>query len=470
MTVRTRFAPSPTGFLHVGGARTALFAWLYARYHGGQFILRIEDTDRERSTRASVDAILSSLDWLGLDYDEGPFYQSQHMDRYWEQIQHLLDQDLAYRCYCTREELDAMREEQRARGDKPRYDGRCRERTSPREGVEPVIRFKNPRQGEVAFEDMIRGLMTFSNQELDDLIIARPDGTPTYNFTVVVDDLDMAITHVIRGDDHINNTPRQINILNALGGTLPRYAHVPMILGPDGQRLSKRHGAVGVTQFHDDGYVPGALLNYLVRLGWSHGDQEIFSRDEMIGLFDVVDVNRAAAAFDMEKLQWLNQHYIKESAAESLADDLARQLRALGADCTNGPQLDKVIVAQQERAKTMREMAENSVYFYQEFDDFEEKAAKKNLKPDTETPLRHLRQRLEDLADWSAEPIHEAVVQTAEEADLKLGNVAQPLRVAVSGRGFSPPIDITLELVGRSRTLGRIDRALDYISGLRPSS
>lgn len=470
MTVRTRFAPSPTGFLHVGGARTALFAWLYARRHGGQFILRIEDTDRERSTQTSVDAILNGLDWLGLDYDEGPFYQTNHMDRYREQIQGLLDRDLAYHCYCTRDELDAMREEQRVRGDKPRYDGRCRKRTSPREGVDPVIRFRNPLEGEVAFEDMIRGHMVFANQELDDLIIARPDRTPTYNFTVVVDDLDMAITHVIRGDDHINNTPRQINILNALGGTLPRYAHVPMILGTDGQRLSKRHGAVGIMQFHEDGYVPAALLNYLVRLGWSHGDQEIFSREEMVALFDVVDVNRAAAAFDMEKLRWLNQHYIKESAAESLASELALQLRTLGADCADGPPLSQVVVAQQERAKTMREMAENSVYFYRDFEEFEEKAARKNLKRDAQAPLRDLRQRFEVLAEWSAAPIHEAVVQTAEEAGLKLGKVAQPLRVAVCGRGFSPPIDITLELLGRNRTLTRIDRALDYINDVSASS
>ena len=470
MTVRTRFAPSPTGYLHVGGARTALFAWLYARRYAGQFILRIEDTDRERSTQESVDAILNGLQWLDLDYDEGPFFQTQRMNQYARQIQQLLDRDLAYHCYCSREELDAMREEQRARGDKPRYDRRCRHRRTPREGVEPVVRFKNPLEGEVVFEDMIRGHMVFANQELDDLIIARPDGTPTYNFTVVVDDLDMAITHVIRGDDHINNTPRQINILKALGGELPCYAHVPMILGTDGQRLSKRHGVVGVMQFRDDGYMPDALLNYLVRLGWSHGDQEIFSREEMVNLFDVVDVNRAAAAFDTEKLQWLNQHYIKESAAATLADELGVHLRSLGADHANGPPLSKVVRAQQERAKTLREMAENSVYFYQEFDGFEEKAAKKNLKPEAAAALRTLRQRFESLGDWLAEPIHEVVVETAQEIDLKLGKVAQPLRVAVCGRGFSPPIDVTLELIGRERTLARIDRALDYISRASPSS
>ena len=470
MTVRTRFAPSPTGYLHVGGARTALFAWLYARRHDGRFILRIEDTDRERSTQTSVDAILDGLDWLGLDFDEGPFYQTRRLVRYREQISTLLDRNLAYHCYCSREELDTMREEQRARGDKPRYDGRCRNRDAPREGVDPVVRFKNPLDGEVVFEDLIRGHMVFANQELDDLIIARPDGTPTYNFTVVVDDLDMAITDVIRGDDHINNTPRQINILKALEGELPRYAHVPMILGTDGQRLSKRHGAVGVTQFRDDGYVPHALLNYLVRLGWSHGDQEIFSREEMISLFDVADVNRAAAAFDMEKLQWLNQHYIKDSSADLLAELLAPQLELLGTDCTNGPALSEVVIAQQERAKTLREMAENSIYFYQDFEHFEEKAARKNLKTEAHAPLLNLRQRFESLADWRAESIHEAVIQAAEEAELKLGKVAQPLRVAVCGRGFSPPIDITLELVGRERTLTRIDRALDYISARGASS
>ena len=469
MTVRTRFAPSPTGYLHVGGARTALFAWVYARRFGGQFMLRIEDTDRERSTEASVNAILEGLEWLGLDYDEGPIYQTQRMAQYENQIETLLKGGLAYRCYCSREELDAMREEQRARGEKPRYDGRCRHRKGPKPDVKPVVRFRNPLQGEVVFDDLIRGPMTFENRELDDLVIARANGTPTYNFTVVVDDLEMAITHVIRGDDHINNTPRQINILKALGGELPRYAHVPMILGAGGERLSKRHGAVGVMQFREEGYLPDALLNYLVRLGWSHGDQEIFSRVDMISLFDVVDVNRAAAAFDREKLQWLNQHYIKEGAPSMLAGELALQLASLGVDCTDGPRLSDVVIAQQQRAKTLREMAENSVYFYQDFDTFDEKAAKKNLKREAQAPLRSLRQRLEALSDWRAEPIHEVLVQTAQSVDLKLGKVAQPLRVAVSGRGFSPPIDVTLVLVGRERVLTRIDRALAYIEDARES-
>ena len=471
MSVRTRFAPSPTGFLHVGGARTALFCYLYARRHGGQFILRIEDTDRERSTQASVDAILDSMAWLGLECDEGPFYQTERMDRYRVYIDRLLEAGLAYRCYCTKEELDELREGQRARGEKPRYDGRYRDYDGPpREGVEPVIRFKNPLDGQVVVDDLIRGPMTFDNAELDDLIIARPDGTPTYNFTVVVDDLEMAITHVIRGDDHINNTPRQMNILQALGGELPAYAHVPMILGADGQRLSKRHGAVGVMQFRDDGYLPHALLNYLVRLGWSHGDQEIFSLEEMIELFDLGAVNKAASAFDYEKLQWLNQHYIKEAAPSELGEALASQLEMMNVDTRNGPTPEAVAETQRERAKTLQEMAENSVYFYEDFESFEEKAAKKNLKANAAEPLQTLRERFAAVDNWEAEGLHQIVVDTAEAAELKLGKVAQPLRVAVCGRGFSPPIDVTLELIGKERTLERLDKAIGYISGQMASS
>ena len=463
MKVRTRFAPSPTGFLHVGGARTALFCWLFARRHGGTYVLRIEDTDRERSTQASVDAIFESLAWLGLSADEGPYYQTQRMDRYQVHIEALLAAGRAYHCYCTREELDQMRESQRAAGEKPRYDGRCRHRTEPRPGVDPVVRFKNPTEGTVVVDDLIRGEMRFDNAELDDLIIARPDGTPTYNFTVVVDDLEMDITHVIRGDDHINNTPRQMNIFNALGGDIPRYAHVSMILGADGQRLSKRHGAVGVMQFRDEGYLPDALLNYLVRLGWSHGDQEIFSRDEMVELFDLPSVNKAAAAFDFDKLQWLNQHYIKETPADELVEPLRHQLAAIGTDGGDCVALAPIITAQRERAKTLLEMAQNSVYFFEDFDAYEDKAAAKNLKPNALDALLALRVRLSELEAWSAAPIHDVVVATAEAADLKLGKVAQPLRVAVSGRGFSPPIDVTLEILGKQRTLERIDRAVDYI-------
>ncbi len=463
MKLTTRFAPSPTGYLHIGGARTALFSWLHARKHGGDFILRIEDTDRERSTEESVNAILEGMSWLGLAYDQGPFYQTHRFERYKEVIQQLLDQGDAYYCYCTREELDAMREGQRARKEKPRYTGLCRSRAEPREGVDPVIRFKNPTEGAVVVDDLVRGKVVFQNSELDDLIIARSDGTPTYNLTVVVDDLDMGLTHVIRGDDHLNNTPRQINILKALGAELPKYAHLPMILGSDGSRLSKRHGAVSVMQYRDEGYLPEALLNYLVRLGWSHGDQEIFFMDEMVELFEVESVNHSASTFNPDKLLWLNQHYIKSSSAEHVARHLRWHLGERGVDPAQGPDLLKVVAAQQERAKTLVEMADNSLFFYRDFEAFEEKAAKKNLKAAAVEPLHRLREGLSALDEWSAEPIHELVKQAAEALELNLGKVAQPLRVAVAGAGISPPIDITLELVGRERTLQRIELALEYI-------
>ncbi|MBT3894334.1 MAG: glutamate--tRNA ligase [Gammaproteobacteria bacterium] len=470
MKLTTRFAPSPTGYLHIGGARTALFSWLYARRHGGDFILRIEDTDRERSTEESVNAILEGMNWLGLEYDQGPFYQTHRFDRYKEVIQKLLDQGDAYYCYCTREELDEMREGQRSRKEKPRYTGLCRSRTEPREGVDPVIRFKNPMDGAVVVDDLVRGKVVFQNSELDDLIIARSDGTPTYNLTVVVDDLDMGLTHVIRGDDHLNNTPRQINILRALGAELPKYAHLPMILGSDGGRLSKRHGAVSVMQYRDEGYLPEALLNYLVRLGWSHGDQEIFSMDEMVSLFEVESVNHSASTFNPEKLLWLNQHYIKSSSPEHIAHHLSWHMGERGIDPTQGPDLTRVVEAQQERAKTLVEMADNSVFFYLDFEIFDEKAAKKNLKVAAQPPLEKIRSALAELEIWDAEPIHQIVKQTAEILDLKLGKVAQPLRVAVTGAAISPPIDITLELIGRERVLKRIELALSYIQQRAESS
>ncbi|HIJ49405.1 MAG TPA: glutamate--tRNA ligase [Gammaproteobacteria bacterium] len=470
MKLTTRFAPSPTGYLHIGGARTALFSWLYARRHGGDFILRIEDTDRERSTEESVNAILEGMNWLGLEYDQGPFYQTHRFDRYKEVIQKLLDQGDAYYCYCTREELDEMREGQRSRKEKPRYTGLCRSRTEPREGVDPVIRFKNPMDGAVVVDDLVRGKVVFQNSELDDLIIARSDGTPTYNLTVVVDDLDMGLTHVIRGDDHLNNTPRQINILRALGAELPKYAHLPMILGSDGGRLSKRHGAVSVMQYRDEGYLPEALLNYLVRLGWSHGDQEIFSMDEMVSLFEVESVNHSASTFNPEKLLWLNQHYIKSSSPEHIAHHLSWHMGERGIDPTQGPDLIRVVEAQQERAKTLVEMADNSVFFYLDFETFDEKAAKKNLKVAAQPPLEKIRSALAELEIWDAEPIHQIVKQTAEILDLKLGKVAQPLRVAVTGAAISPPIDITLELIGRERVLKRIELALSYIQQRAESS
>ena len=464
MTVRTRFAPSPTGTLHVGGARTALFCWLYARRTGGQFILRIEDTDRERSTQASVDAILESMSWLGLDYDEGPVYQTERFGRYAEVIERLLAEDKAYYCYCSKERLDTLRTEQMAAKEKPRYDGRCRAREAPPgPGERPVVRFRNPDSGDVVFDDAVRGTVTISNDELDDLIIARGDGTPTYNFTVVVDDLDMEITHVIRGDDHVNNTPRQINILRALGGEVPTYAHVPMILGPDGQRLSKRHGAVSVMQFAEDGYLPDALLNYLVRLGWSHGDQEVFTREEMVSLFDIAGVNRAAATFDTEKLDWLNQQYIKAADATAMEAPFAAQLQSLGVDTSGEPGVARVFDAQRERAKTLGEMAANSRYFFEDFSEYEGDSAKKHLRPVVLEPMRALRERLAALEEWQPDAIHHAIEETAEGAGVKLGKLGQPVRVAVCGRGVSPPFDVTLALVGKTRTLERLDRALAFI-------
>ncbi len=463
MTIRTRFAPSPTGYLHVGGARTALFSWLHARKHGGRFVLRIEDTDIERSTIESVNAILEGMTWLGLEYDEGPIHQTERFGRYKEVIQQLLESGHAYRCYCTKEELEQMREEQMRRKEKPRYDGRCRTKREPREGVEPVIRFRNPVEGVVVVDDLVRGRVMFDNSELDDLIIARSDGTPTYNLTVVVDDLDMGITHVIRGDDHLNNTPRQINILKALGAQPPQYAHVPMILGDDGKRLSKRHGAVSVMQYREEGYLPEALLNYLVRLGWSCGDREIFALDEMIALFDIRDVNKSASTFNSEKLLWLNHQYIMNSEPEHVAHHLSYQMSKLDVDPTEGPALVEVVKAQRERTKTLAEMARNSLFFYRDFDGYEEKAARKNLKPEAVEPLTDMLQNFQALPDWSAKAIHRIVKETAELRGLKLGKVAQPLRVAVAGGPVSPPIDITLQLLGRERTLRRIERAIAWI-------
>ena len=464
MSVRTRFAPSPTGYLHIGGVRTALFNWLYARHCGGTFILRIEDTDKERSTNESVQAILEGMAWMGLDYDEGPIYQSDRPERYKEVIDQLLDAGQAYRCYCTREELDKVREEQRAQGIKPRYNRHCRDQHNPeRPDVESVIRFKNPLEGSVQFNDAIRGEVVISNEELDDLVIARANGTPTYNFAVVVDDIDMEITHVIRGDDHVNNTPRQINIFKALGAALPIFVHVPMIVGGDGQRLSKRHGAVSVLQYRDEGFLPEAMQNYLVRLGWSSGDQEIFSLDEMISSFDIQAVNRAASAFDIDKLKWLNQHYIKASDSTRLVSLLSDRLKGRGIDVFNGPPVDDVVSALRERAQTLDEMADKSEYFFSEFGDYDANAAKKHLRPVARDMLADVRNRLSAVEPWSADLIHAQVMATVEDYDAKLGKLAQPLRVAVSGTAATPPIDETLLLVGKARTVDRIDRALEFI-------
>jgi glutamyl-tRNA synthetase len=442
MTKRTRFAPSPTGYLHVGGARTALFSWLHARKHGGAFILRIEDTDLERSTSESVNAILEGMTWLGLEYDEGPFYQTERFDRYNEVIDELMEKGLAYRCSCSRERLDSLREVAMARKEKPRYDGHCRGLD-----IDPdtphVIRFLNPDDGVVVVDDMV---------------------SPTYNLTVVVDDSDMNITDVIRGDDHLNNTPRQINILKALNKEIPRYAHLPMILGDDGARLSKRHGAVSVMQYMEQGILPEALMNYLVRLGWSHGDQEVFSLEELIQLFDVDEVNKSASSFNTEKLLWLNQHYIKEADSFHLAHLLSPHLGRMGIDPAEGPDIVKVVEAQKERAKTLVEMAEISEFIYRDFEEYDEKAAKKNLRPVCREPLEKMKQALQELEKWEEASLHQCVEDVSAALDLKMGKVAQPLRVAVVGRAASPGIDVTLYLVGKDACLRRIDRALEYIS------
>lgn len=459
MTVRTRFAPSPTGFLHIGGLRTALFCWLYARRHDGQFVLRIEDTDLERSTDEAIQQILDGMEWAGLAHDEGPFYQTKRFDRYKEVIQELLARGHAYHCYCTKEELAQLRADQMARGEKPRYDGRWRDRTDSRPGVDPVVRFKNPVAGEVAVDDVVHGRVVFQNAELDDLIIARSDGTPTYNFCVVVDDMDMRITHVIRGDDHLNNTPRQMNMLLALGHQPPVYAHLPMILGPDGTKLSKRHGAVSVLQYRDDGFLPEAVLNYLVRLGWSHGDEEYFSLEDMVRLFDIADVNKSASAFDVAKLTWLNQQHMIRSPAARVVPALRWQLKREGVEAADDAQLEQIVLSQRERAKTVREMALNSLFFFRPPAAYDEKAVRKHLTPEVLPLLIDAIDKLGELALWSAPAIHELVSGIAATAGVSLGKLAQPIRIAVCGGTVSPPIDATLAILGRTESVSRLAKA-----------
>ncbi len=461
--LKTRFAPSPTGYLHIGGVRTALFSWLHARRHQGKFVLRIEDTDRERSTQKSIDAILEGMHWLGLDWDEGPYYQTERYDRYQELADQLISADKAYFCYCTKAELDQMREQQVARGENPRYDGSCRDRIESRAGVEPVVRFRTPQSGSIEIDDLVRGRVSYENEVLDDLVILRPDGTPTFHFGVVVDDADMGISHVIRGDDHLNNTARHIHIQDALGFPRPVYAHLPMILGEDGSRLSKRHGAVNVLEYREQGYLPAAVLNYLVRLGWSHGDQELFSVSEMIELFDVTDVNASASKFNPEKLTWLNQQYIMAAETSELVPGLLEQFAMVGIEPDKGPDPMIVIHAYRERATTLRELAMSVEYLYEDNVQLDENAAKKNLRPVVKDALVSLRDRFAGLGDWSADAIHSAMQSVADKHDMKFGKIGQPLRVAVTGAGVSPPIDVTVELVGRERVLARLDQALAYI-------
>jgi glutamyl-tRNA synthetase len=462
MKVRTRFAPSPTGYLHIGGARTALFSWLYARKTGGTFILRIEDTDLERSTEESVQAILQGMGWLNLDWDEGPFYQTQRFDRYKEVIAQLVAQGDAYYCTCSKERLEKLREEQMANKQKPRYDGCCRNKNLPKT-TDAVVRFKTPLDGEIVIDDAVKGRVVIANSELDDLIIARSDGVPTYNLTVVVDDWDMQITHVIRGDDHLNNTPRQMHILKSLGATLPVYAHVPMILGADGSRLSKRHGAVSVMQYFKEGYLPEALLNYLVRLGWSSGDQEIFSREEMIELFDVKDINKSASTFNPEKLKWLNQHYIKSMDVTELAERLQPYLQKAGIDAARGTDLVKVLEIYQERCATLVELVQDMAFIYQDFSDYDAKLAEKQFKPEAKPILEAVHKALAEVSDWRAEALHHAITHVVESLGVGFGKVGQPLRLALTGHGRAPGIDVTLELLGKARALARVEQAIRHI-------
>ncbi|MES1924428.1 glutamate--tRNA ligase [Salinisphaera sp. T31B1] len=468
MSVVTRFAPSPTGYLHIGGARTALYSWLHAKASGGQFVLRIEDTDRERSTDAAVAAILDAMAWLNLDHDGEIYYQTQRFDRYAAVIERLIDEGKAYRCYSSAEDVEAMREAARAKGEKPKYDGTWRPMPGktlpePPAGVDPVIRFATPLDGQTVIHDLVKGDITISNTELDDLVIARADGTPTYNFCVVVDDMDMGITHVIRGDDHVNNTPRQINILKALvgdDGELPVYAHVPMILGADGKRLSKRHGAVGVMRYREEGYLPEALLNYLVRLGWAHGDQEIFSLEEMIAHFDITHVQGGASTFDPDKLLWVNQEHMKAADPAALAIELSWHLARLDVTCNDHSYLVDIARVQQGRCKTMLEMAEQSLFLFNDVAEYEAKAVKKHMKTGSPALLAQVRDRLATLIDWQDEPISAAVKAVATDNEVGMGKVAQPIRIAVTGTAVSPSIDGTLRLLGRETTLARLDAAV----------
>jgi glutamyl-tRNA synthetase len=461
--VRTRFAPSPTGYLHIGGARTALFSWAYARHHGGQFILRIEDTDLERSTPEAVQAILDGMAWLELTHDEGPFYQTKRMDRYKEVIQKMLAEGSAYPCYMSPDELNALREAQRARGEKPRYDGRWRPEAgktlpAPPAGVAPVIRFRNPTDGVTAWDDLVKGRIEFANSELDDLIIARADGAPTYNFCVVVDDWDMGVTQVIRGDDHVNNTPRQINILQALGATPPQYAHLSMILGDDGTKLSKRHGAVSVMQYDDDGFLPEAVCNYLARLGWSHGDDEIFSRDEFVAWFDLEHITPSAAQFNTEKLRWLNQQYMKQTPTAALAEKVAPRLQARGATIEDGPNLAEAVALYVERCNTLNALADALIGFYTD------------VRPAPELLQKHLsdeaRPALVDFAEglrrveWSVPAIGALIKTTIEQHSLKMPKLAMPLRVILTGTAQTPSVDAVIALIGRERALTRLSAIL----------
>ena len=457
--MKSRFAPSPTGYLHIGGARTALFAWLWAKKNQGKFILRIEDTDKERSTKESVEVILQGMEWLGLDYDKGPIFQSDRIERYQAVISSLINSGKAYFCNCSKQRLDNLREDLMKKGEKPKYDGYCRQKNL----TDGVVRFLNPDDKVVLFEDCVKGNIEFANSELDDLVIARADGSPTYNLTVVVDDHDMDIDFVIRGDDHINNTPKQINLYKALGWNLPSFAHVPMILGVDGARLSKRHGAVNILSYRDEGYLPNALLNYIVRLGWSHGDQELFSISEMIDLFDLKDINKAPASFNKDKLIWLNQNYIKTTEINELLNHLKYHLDSQSINTNNGPNIEDVVENLRDRSKTLTEMANNCAMFYQDFDSFDSDLAKNVFQTKCRPILENLHSELEELDSWTAEKIHNVIMKICENRNIGFAKVGQPFRLALSGNGKSGSIDKSAQLVGKDRTLSRLKMAIDFI-------
>jgi len=464
MNIKTRFAPSPTGLLHIGGVRTALFSWLYAKHNKGKFILRIEDTDQERSTKESAKIILDGMEWLGLDYDEGPYYQSQRLDNYKDVVKQLLETGNAYYCYCSKEEVNTMRDEAIKRGEKPKYNGFCRSRNQySSSNINPVVRFKNPLDGQVVVNDLVQGKVIFDNKELDDLIIARADGSPTYNLTVVVDDMDMKITDVIRGDDHLNNTPRQINMLNALDVSLPNYAHIPMILGEDGKKISKRDGVSNILEYKRGGYLPEALLNYLVRLGWSKNDQEIFSIDEMISGFDIKDVNKSASRINNEKLLWLNQEYLKNTGNSKLIGPLKNYFENMNIPIKSGPDLDELLNVQKQRTATLKELVEQSIVFYNNSIDYNSDTAKKYLQPVIIEPLKKLCQHLNNVKNWNNNNIKDAIEKSAKSFDMKMGKLAQPVRVAVTATVISPSIDDTLRLLGQKKTLERLNNAIEFI-------
>lgn len=462
--VKTRFAPSPTGYLHLGGARTALFSWAFARHHQGQFVLRIEDTDLERSTPEAVEAILQGMEWLGLDHDEGPYYQTKRFDLYKTYIQQLLDEGKAYYCYSSPDEVEVMRETARAKGLKPKYDGTWRPEpgktlAEPPADRQPVVRFKNPLDGVVMWNDMVKGPISIANSELDDLIIARPDGTPTYNFCVVVDDWEMGITHVIRGDDHVNNTPRQINILEALGAEIPTYCHLPMILGPDGQKLSKRHGAVSVMEYHHDGYLPEAMINYLARLGWSHGDDEIFSREQFIQWFNTDHLSKAAAQWDPKKLNWINAHYIKNLADEQLVQAVLPRIEARNGN-TDGFDVTAVLNLFKDRAETLEQLADSAMLFFAPFTEADDALKAQVLTTDALDILADFKARAEKLEDWSVESLATTIKETLNEKAVKMPALGIPIRVATTGQKQTPSVDAVLALLGRDVVLERLNRVL----------